>query len=471
VFQWQNRIAGCRQPNNFIFSLTGYTVSLPGIFNMKKFLFSIACVFLSFLYAPAQKYFPFEQVRKYTSLQNPNKYDSSLKYLTNRLGAEIHYLYPLYQAIGWESKFKTAMGAKSFNDKFSQLLSFAGDYSMAGTWSQKNYDTLSTNVKAAIADTILKLKGIQYVPAKEAIINNAAVYQVIMINEAPAKPIHRAFTYSLLEDLYKAGYRYLAMEALNNYSNKCLDSLNVFTGYYTNEPIAGELVRKAIQLGYTLISYEDTLAAAHTASQRDSVQAQNLYAVIQKDPAAKILVHAGYTHISEEIMGDYIPMARWFRTISGINPFTVQQTAMTEGSDFAYGQLFYQEFNERFNIISPSIIFQNKRSFNPLEEKGYDVVVMHPATTYKYNRPGWLSLDGERKATFIQPTEKMLFFVQAYYEKEYDTEALNFLVPADQTYITTPEGYYCLYLRKGKYKIVLRDVSYKVLSAKDLEVQ
>lgn len=436
---------------------------------MKKQLLTLFIICFS-LSSQAQAYLPFEQVRKYTKAQTPNRYDSSLKLLTNRLGAEIHYLYPLYQAIGWESKFKKTMGDKSYNASFSQLLSFAGDYNMAAAYTTKNFDTLSTEAIAAIADTVAKLRNIQYVPAKASIISNAPHYKVIMINESHAKPVHRAFTYSLLEDLYKEGYRYLAMEAFNNYSNKCLDSLNVFTGYYTFEPIAGELVRKALQLGYKLVSYEDTLAAEHTSSQRDSVQAQNIYSVIKKDPAAKILVHAGYSHISEEKIGSYTPMALWFKKISGLDPFTIDQTGMTEGSEFEYGRLFYQYFNARFNIPSSSIIYQNKRPFNPLEEKGYDVIVMHPASTYQHSRPTWPSLNGERKITLIQPTEKMLFFVQAYYEKEYDADAINFLVPADQTYISNREGYYCLYLNKGKYKIVMRDISYKILSTKDIEV-
>ncbi|MEO7983932.1 MAG: hypothetical protein ABI688_07615 [Bacteroidota bacterium] len=437
---------------------------------MKKYLVVTALLVFIVIHSSAQAYLPFEQVRKYTKTQVPNRYDSSLKYLTNRLGAEIHYLYPLYQALGWESKFKKTMGEKSFYVNFSQLLSFAGDYSMASSYNTKSFDSLSAAAISSIADTVTKLKNIQYIPAKAAISSNAPHYRVIMINESHAKPVHRAFTYSLLEELYKAGYHYLAMEALNNYSNKCLDSLNVFTGYYTYEPVAGELVRKALQLGFHLISYEDTTAAEHSASQRDSVQAANIYAVIQKDPTAKILVHAGYGHISEEKIGDYTPMGLWFRKMSGIDPFTIDQTGMTEGSDFEYGRVFYQYFNERFNISSASILYQDKRPFNPMEEKGYDVIVMHPATTYQQNRPAWLSLDGDRKATLVQPTEKMLFFVQAYYENEYNAEQLNFLVPADQTYITNREGYYCLYLRKGKYKIVMRDVSYKILATKELEV-
>ena len=188
-----------------------------------------------------------------------------------------------------------------------------------------------------------------------------------------AKPVHRAFTYSLLEDLYKAGYHYLAMETFNNYANKCLDSLNVFTGYYTNEPIGGELVRKALQLGYKLVSYEDTAALEHNSSQRDSIQAQNIYSIIKKDPSAKILVHAGYGHIYEEKTGDYTPMGWWFKKISGIDPFTIDQTTMTQGSDFEYGRLYYDFFTDRFSITVPSVIFQNKRPFNPMPEKAYDI--------------------------------------------------------------------------------------------------
>ncbi len=437
---------------------------------MIKYLF--VCFFIScFLFSPAQTYLPFEQVRKYTNSQSPNKFDSSHKYLTNRLGAEIHYLYPLYQAIGWETKFKNAMGENRFYENFSQLLSFAGDYRKAITYTEKNFDTLSLFAQSMIADTINKLKNIQYVPAKSSILSIAPHYSVIMINESPAKPVHRAFTYSLLDDLYREGYRYLAMEAFNNYANKCLDSLNVFTGYYTYEPVAGELVRKALQLGFKLVSYEDTTASEHTASQRDSIQAENIYRVIKKDPSAKILVHAGYGHIAEEKTGDYTPMALWFKKISGIDPFTIDQTAMTEGSDFEYGRIFYQYFNARFTINAPSIIYHNKRPFNPLEQKGYDAIVMHSSTNYLHNRPDWLSLEGERKATLVQPTEKMLFFVQAYYLNEYNADMLNFLVPADHTYITNQEGYYCLFLRKGNYKIVMRDVSYKILSSKDLEVK
>lgn len=434
----------------------------------KSLLFGFFTIFLVTL-AFSQSNYPFEQVRKYIKQQNPNKFDSSITVLTNRLGVEVHYLYPLYQAIGWEERFKKLLGEKNYYASFSQSLAFAGDNRSAITQLLRSFDTVSQSVKDQIIDTVNKLKNLQYVSAKEAIIKNAVFSQVIMINESHSKPEHRAFTYSLLEDLYKQGYRYLAMEALNNYSNKCLDSVNVFSGYYICEPIAAELMRKALQVGYKMVSYEDTVYSNDLA-KRDSIQASNIYSILKKDPSAKILVHAGYGHISKEKIGDMAMMGLWLKKISGIDPLTIQQTSLTEGSEFEYGKLYYDAFTSLIKFNEPSIFYQNKRPFNPFQEKGYDLILAHPPTLYKNNRPEWLTLQGERKPTLIQPTEKTLFFVQAYYENEYSKDNLTYIVPADQTYITNNEGYYCLFLRKGKYKIVLRDVGYKILATKDLEV-
>jgi hypothetical protein len=436
-----------------------------------KFYFIIIACFVCIGFATAQTYLPFQQIKSYTAVQKPNHLDSTLTTLTNRLGIEIHYLYPLYQAIGWEDKFKKSMGEVGYDDNFSQLLSFVGDNAMADRYAEKNYAHMSDSAIRMVQSHVAELKDIKYAPAKASIISNADFYRVIMINEAHNKPLHRAFTYSLLDELYQKGFRYLAMEAFNNYANKSLDSLNVFTGYYTNEPVAGELVRKALRLGFKLVSYEDTLAFSHSPSQRDSVQAANLYAVIKSDPSAKILVHAGYGHVSEEKIGDYIPMARWFEKISGLETFTIDQTDMTEGSNFEYGKWFYHYFTTKYAITTPSVIFQDKRPFNPLNEKGVDLIIVHPPVIYDQNRPTWLSLNGDRQQVLIQPTEKNLFLAQAYYANEYHPEDISALVPADQTYIANKEGYYCLYLRKGNYKIVLRDVGYKVLSTKDLEVK
>jgi len=44
-------------------------------------------------------------------------------------------------------------------------------------------------------------------------------------------------------------------------------------------------------------------------------------------------------------------------------------------------------------------------------------------------------------------------------------------VPADQTYIPGEDGYYSLFLQKGNYILVYRDIDYQVIATKDWEVK
>ena len=88
---------------------------------MRKYSLLPAFILISFL-VTAQVYLPFKEISNYTDTRKANKFDSSQKYLTNRLGFELHYLYPLYQAIGWEDKFKKLASENSsfFSSMFFQ---------------------------------------------------------------------------------------------------------------------------------------------------------------------------------------------------------------------------------------------------------------------------------------------------------------------------------------------------------------
>lgn len=415
---------------------------------------------------------PFEQIRRFTATQTPGKEDSSITYLTNMIREGIHYLYPLYQAIGWEDKFRKLEGDKDFYENFSQFLSSAGDVRMADYYGIKSYDTLQRSSRIFIQQEIQQLRDLQSINAASYVAGRALDAQVVMINEAHNKPMHRAFTYSLLEDLYKEGFRYLAMEMLNNYPDHSLQQLNDKTGFYAKDPLAGELIRKALLLGYTLVSYEDTIGYKHTLTQRDSAQAAHIYEVIKSDPKARILVHAGYGHISEIELGkEYIPMGLAFKKLSGINPLTINQTLFTEGSSFEFGRLYYDALIQKINIDEPVVLLKNRNPLVLIEQEGYDIYVVHPRSVYKNNRPTWLSLNGERREITVSPQEKTLFMVQAYYEDEYNRQPLGKIIPADQTYVSSDYGYYSLYLKPGRYKLVLRDVGYKELTVRDKEVK
>ena len=231
-------------------------------------------------------------------------------------------------------------------------------------------------------------------------------------------------------------------------------------------------------MGYTLVPYEDTAAAGHTADQRDSIQAENIYSVLRKDPTAKILVHASLAHIAKKPLPDgHIPMALAFWRISGIEPLTIDQTDMTEESNFAYGRVIYQAYTTKFHLAEPSIALINDAPVNVTDKDLYDLCVIHPPTVWLDGRPTWLSLGGLRQTTYVKAPSKDVFFVQAYYQKEIDNNDNTpwQLVPADQTYTPggrTPIGdvRYLLYLRKGKYKIFFRDINYRILNTLSIEV-
>lgn len=418
------------------------------------------------------------QLKDFCKRNAPVGYSPRLNVLSLTPKGNIHYLFPLYNGLKDEAKFRKIYSDKGYFDEMSQYFAFAGDYRTALQYLVSSYDSIDDATRRKIYKTATNLPDIVHADARKYIRLAARNRRVVMINESFSKPLHRAFTAGLLEEFYQMGYRYLAMEMLNNFANQRLSTVGMHSGYYVCEPVAGELMRKAIQLGYTLISYEDTAAAVHNANQRDSAQAANLYNIVRSDSSAKILVHASYAHISKKQQPDgYIPMALAFWRLSGIEPLTIDQTDMTEESNFGYGRVIYQAYTAKFKISEPSIALLNNSPVNVTDKDLYDLCVIHPPTQWLDGRPTWLSLGGTRQPTYIKSPSGAVFLAQAYYQQEIDSNDNTpwQLVPADQTYTSGGRDSmgrirYLLYLRKGKYKIFFRDINYKILSTLAIEV-
>jgi hypothetical protein len=432
---------------------------------------------LSFLYlllfitTRAQTGENYQYLKKYILLQQKLKLDSS-NFLSIYHQKELHYLYPLYKSISQEKKLIDVLTPIQYYTDLSESVSFNGDYLSALELENKSYNTkLEDSIFKSLGNQTDLLAGVEFKDAKKYIVEKSSHQKVVMINESHNKPLHRAFTASLLEDFYAMGYRYLAMETLNQFTNASLKQVNVLTGHYTCEPIGGELVRKALNLGFTLIAYEDS-NYTHTVNQREFTQAENINKILQKDPNAKILVHAGEKHIEEGATSDdRIPMAAYFKIVSGIDPLTIDQTCLSEQSTSEYGAAVYEYYSKKNAFVTPVVLLKNNRPKDILDLNLFDIYIMHPPTKYRNGRPTWNAINGLKKETAIQPIFQTLFFVQAFYEKEYQEKLVGKLVPADQTYITAPDGYYYLYLQKGRYQLVYRDMQYKILGTKVLVVE
>jgi hypothetical protein len=421
---------------------------------------------------PAQPNPSLASLQHYVTTVNPKAFDSGYNDLHYVIRDNLHYLYPIYQLLGEKKKFIKEFSSPVYYDLLSQTVSFVGDYAGALEYQRMSDTTRLTDVEnRQIGKSIQLLKDIKNADARRFISFIAPNYSVIMLNEAYNKPVHRAFACSLLDDLYKRGYRYLAMEMLNPMPDQELAKLTYQTGHFATEPVAGEMIRVALELGYKLVAYEDPLAKEHTATERDSIQALNIARILKQDPEAKIFVYAGYGHIAEKsTTPDFIPMGMAFKRMAGIDPLTIDQTDMTEESNFSFGKAFYDAYLEKFPLSTPCVALDNDEPVNVTGTTLYDLTVIHPKTTYRDARPTWLALSNRRQPVYVKPTNREVFLVQAFYQFESFGTKPGQVVPADQTYFSSGKGNYTLYLRRGLYILIFRDIQYKTLYTQHLEV-
>jgi hypothetical protein len=163
-------------------------------------------------------------------------------------------------------------------------------------------------------------------PAETILLEHARQQRVLMFNEAHTQPKGRWLVGKLLPELHKCGFRYLALEALD-----ATDTAGVrqrgfpvaSSGFYVREPTLSNLVREARRLGMQVVAYD-----AFTPT-REQDQARNLLkATLQQDPGARVVVLAGHAHINERPDPQFRSMAQWFKELSGVDPFTIDQTQL-----------------------------------------------------------------------------------------------------------------------------------------------
>jgi hypothetical protein len=238
--------------------------------------------------------------------------------------------------------------------------------------------------------------------------------RVLMINERHHAASDRILTLELLPVLRGKGFTHLAAEALAH-DDEELNSRDYpveGTGYYTAEPVFGELLREARRLGYTIVPYESTGVPAGddtllTSQEfRDLSQARNLAAILEDDPDARILVHAGYSHVLEEATERWSPMALYFRELTGIDPVTVDQTRLSERGDASHEHPQLRAAIRAGLLTDRPVVLENPDgTLRAPVSQAVDVQVLGPRTAYRDGRPGWMALRGRRIPTWIDVPE------------------------------------------------------------------
>jgi hypothetical protein len=297
------------------------------------------------------------------------------------------------------------------------------------------------------------LAGLVPVDAVRALVVAIGASRVVMVNEAHHVPQHRALTLDLLRALRSRGFTHFAAETLHE-SDALLDRRGYptpQTGTYVDEPLYGDLVRVAIRLGYRLVPYEARYVG-HAAG-RELEQATNLAErVLRAEPGARLLVHAGYAHVSKApTPAGARPMALRLRELTGIDPFTIDQTEMTEHSAPEYEHPLYRRVMDRGVLAGPTVFAAADGAPWSRDRAAYDATVFHPRTRYVHGRPTWLLADGARAPYPLPPgvcgrAERCL--VEARAAREGDDA-----VPVDRVEVTAGSAPPALALPPGDYRL------------------
>ena len=314
-----------------------------------------------------------------------------------------------------------------------------------------------------LAESLKELKKYKQVDALEAIASLSNDSQVILINEAHHVPQHRAFTIRLLKILRKKGFAYFAAETIYA-SDAELNKRGYPTkasGAYIKEPLYGDLVRNAIRLGYEVIPYEWQRVEKYTPDRREIGQAKNLYErIFKKKPKAKVLVHAGYSHIYESgTLAGAKTMAQRLREMTGIDPLTIDQTQMTEHSKPEYEHPLYTAIMKKTDWRTPFFYRNADSKWWSLQKGKIDVTLVHPRSIYMHGRPDWLSLGGDRKP-YVIPSNYRKNFKRCVVTARYANESKD-AIPVDRLEVLSENSKPILFLPNGKFQMQISDAQGK----------
>jgi hypothetical protein len=370
-----------------------------------------------------------------------------------------------------------------FGQYISWYLSFAGDYPNA-------MRTFSVAQPAQSDDNLSPLDargGYTAQPAIDAIPALAKNYRIVLLNEAHNIALTRSLTVPLLSRLRQEGFDYFAAETLSSTDTE-LSARGYPTehsGFYTEEPIYAEMVRTALKLGFKVIAYEANDTTGNT-DVRETEQARNLYQqVFAKDPAAKLVINAGYDHIVKS--GPYLDgssMAEHLYQLTHLPMLSIDQTMLYPRPSSDRDHPYYTAVMKALRPSSP-IVFMRADGTPWTLRSNYDVSVFFPPENIERGRPTWLSLGGLRIPHYITADHCQGHYpclVEAYYSDEGDDA-----IPADRLILNlasavdtgahipvytsnqdTPSA--DLYLRPGKYRVVFSSGNGHVLHRENIVV-
>ncbi|MEE9131041.1 MAG: hypothetical protein V3T84_13565 [Phycisphaerales bacterium] len=363
-------------------------------------------------------------------------------------------------------------------DILGTRLAMVGEHERATRRGDEAYPRQHESATRGVTEALLK--SYRPVSALEAIIEAAHGRRLVMVNEEHRSTIQRAFSNRLLVPLRQLGFTYLAVETIHE-DTATLNERGypvLETGTYTDDPAFGDLIRRAIGLGYTVLAYEpsrkvsaprpEDTSPVDAMNRRERGQARNIFErTFQKDPDARVLVVSGRDHIAENTGGRWTPMGGILKELSGIDPVTFDLFGMVEHSRRELEHWAFRTVDDAAWLADePVVLVDDKGGLWSRNPDGLDASVFHPRTTYVHGRPHWMSMGGLRSPHVMDcPGYDEPVLLQALFAGE-SVHA----VPLDQTVWWPDRPKPALLLRPGAYRVRVIDRSGRALHRVEVRI-
>lgn len=299
--------------------------------------------------------------------------------------------------------------------------------------------------------------------AVAAIVAASHGHRLVMMNEGHDVSRHRMFLAQVIRALHAEGFRCLAAETFSQQAGSLQpgDPVSHQHGWYVRDPVFAEAVREALDLGWSLVAYEqrpDQRSADPNLSNafsivREQAQADNIRAVLEANPAKRILVFVGYGHLGET--GE--AFAARFKRDTGLDPLTIGQAGIGSFGPHVEDAPPTRALMDRFQPDRPMVLLRpnqapaSRKTDAELTNELTDLIVLHPARPDMDGRPHWLVSDPLRiRLEVAVPAGKGPRLIQAIHAEDPDPA-----IPADQFLIADEAGVSALYLRAGAYRLRL----------------
>ncbi len=387
---------------------------------------------------------------------------------------------------GWRLLKESLAEAKTDNEKnmirgsLSQYAPYVGEIMAA-----RQYEADSRGKpELKPIPTTHKIADAERFDALKAIVKESKGRQIVILNEEHNSTQCRAFNLEVARALHKEGFKTMGIETL---SPQLPDSVKAgyplrSIGYYTKDAFFNDFVRQSMSIGFKLIEYE-TRNGGGTGDMfdriniRETEQATNLInQVLKKDPQARLVIFVGYSHATEnweKIDGDKELgwLAARLKRMTGIDPLTIDQTAMSERASAAYESMAYRFADAKGWLKEPTMFRakDGKWFTGGGYENTVDMQVFHPSSIKRQGRAHWMRMGGYRMDIAMSPswlpsTGEAL--IQAFVATE-GKEA----VPMDQVIVRAGQPAPVLLLPKGKYRIESQDDQGNIKSLGNIKVR